>query len=78
MLPRGRYLGRSGTGPVLYKGACPSAHPPLSWATCAPAPCPYLPASLPPLVLRADLVNLPPLEHKAIAGVMDGSDAPGV
>ena len=45
------YIGRSGTGPLLYKGACLSAVPPLEWSasswggSTSPAPMPRLAAS---------------------------------
>ena len=45
------YLGKTGTGPVLYAGACASATPPSNWTTytwhgaAAPPPVPRLAAS---------------------------------
>ena len=45
------YIGRSGTGPLLYGGACLSAVPPLEWSasswrgSTSPAPMPRLAAS---------------------------------
>lgn len=45
------YIGKSGTGPVLYKGACPSKTPPRNWTAytwkgvTAAAPVPVLSAS---------------------------------
>ena len=45
------YIGKVGSGPVLYQGACPSAMPPLNWTTynwkgaVSPPPMPRLAAS---------------------------------
>ena len=45
------YIGKSGTGPVLYEGACPSATPPKDWSTytwkgyTSSPPMPHLTAS---------------------------------